>query len=204
MLAARLDYAYLETGAMYRSLALRALETGTDLNDAAALGKLAAAADMQCERVPSGVRFLLHGRDVTQAIRSPEVTKASSVVSVHPEVRTRMVERQRVFGQQGGVVMEGRDIGTQVFPDADLKIFLDASPEVRAERRLRDLEGAAPPSAAEVMREMTERDQRDQMREQSPLVPAEDAIRIDSTPISAEQVVEQVLRLAEEKLAATN
>jgi cytidylate kinase len=190
---------------MYRAIALLALESGVALDDAAALGKLAAGADIRFVPSPNGNRLLLNGRDVTEAIRSPEVTRASSLVSTHAEVRTRLVERQRALGAEGGVVMEGRDIGTVVFPNADLKIFFDATPEVRGQRRLKDVESAQQASAASVLNEITARDLRDQTRAVSPLVPATDAVRIDTTRLTAEQVVEQVLKLVESKqLAATS
>lgn len=200
--AAHLGCSYVESGAMYRAVALLALETGVALDDAAALGKLAAGADIRFVPSLSGNRLLLNGRDVTEAVRAPEVSRASSYVSTHAEVRARMVERQRTLGAEGGVVMEGRDIGTVVFPDADLKIFLDASPEVRGQRRLRDVEASQRASANAVLQEIAERDRRDQTRAVSPLVPAADAVRIDTTHLTAEQVVEQVLKLAEEKRLA--
>jgi cytidylate kinase len=185
---------------MYRAVALLALQTGTDPGDASALARLAAAADIRFEQHPSGCRLFLNGRDVTDTVRSPEVTHASSIVSTHAEVRKHLVERQRVLGRDGGVVMEGRDIGTKVFPNAELKIFLDASPEVRGRRRLQDQESAAHADEAAVLREIAERDRRDRTREVSPLVPAPDAVVIDSTNLSAEQVVAQVLALAERKM----
>ena len=154
---------------------------------------------MTFEWQPSGTRLLLHGRDVTKAIRSPEVTRAASLVSVHLAVRRKLVERQRELGREGGVVMEGRDIGTKVFPQADLKIFLDASLDIRGGRRFQDLKGAGRKSLAEVLQEMAERDQRDREREQSPLVPAKDSVRIDSTHLSAEEVAEKIMKLVEEK-----
>ena len=202
LLAARLGYTAIDSGAMYRAVALLALEAGSDLGDASALGKLAASAEMHFEESSSGTCFLLGGRDVTEAIRSPEVTKAASHVSVHPQVRKTLVERQRALGRRGGLVMEGRDIGTKVFPDADVKIFLDASPEVRGQRRFREQNAPGEARSEEVLREMAERDQRDQLRKQSPLVPAEDSVRIDSTNLSAEEVVEKILELVQRKTAA--
>jgi cytidylate kinase len=199
MLAERLGYGYIDSGAMYRAVALLALEKGTSLDDGPALAKLAAEADITFEWQFSGNRLLLHGRDVTQEIRSPEVTRAASLVSIFPAVRRSLVERQRSLGRQGGVVMEGRDIGTKVFPQADLKIYLDASLEVRSDRRFRDPRGAREKSHVEVLQEMEERDQRDREREQSPLVPAEDSIPIDSTHLSAEEVVEKILELVKKK-----
>ena len=197
-LAELLGYAYVETGAMYRAVALLALEREMDLANGPALGRLAATAEIRFDSSVSGNRLLLDGRDVTEAVRSPEVTNASSLVSVHPPVREKMVERQQELGRHGGVVMEGRDIGTRVFPNADLKIFLDASPEVRAQRRFQDMQ-AAGLTSDEVLTEMAERDQRDQQRVVSPLVAAEDAIRMDSTGLTAEEVVEKILLLVRQK-----
>ena len=203
-LAARLGYSYVESGAMYRVVALLALETGAALHDGEALGRLAAAADIRFETKGSGNRLFLGNRDVTEAVRSPEVTQASSQVSVHAAVRTELVARQRALGREGGIVMEGRDIGTQVFPDADLKIFLDATPEVRSERRFGDLSGAGGITQAQVLQEMQERDRRDRGRELSPLVPAEDSIYIDTTRLTVEEVVERILRLVEGRVQSTN
>ena len=202
LLAARLGYTAVDSGAMYRALALLALKAGVDPADAPALGRLAASAEMRFEKGPNGSRFLLDGRDVTDAIRSSEVTQAASQVSVHPQVRENMVERQRALGRQGGLVMEGRDIGTKVFPEADVKIFLDASLVVRGERRFRERQAPGQANSDEVTREMAERDQRDQRREQSPLVPAGDSVRVDSTHLSAEAVVEKIMELVQRKTAA--
>jgi len=203
MLAERLGYGYIDSGAMYRAVALLAIESGTKLDDGPALARLAAESDMKFEWQASGnrlpLRLLLGCRDVTETIRSPEVARAASLVSIHSEVREQLVRQQRELGRQGGVVMEGRDIGTKVFPEADLKVFLDASLEVRSERRVRDMEGTGQGSSANVLRQMAERDRRDRLREQSPLVPAEDSIRIDSTHLSAEEVVEKILRLVDRK-----
>ena len=203
MLAERLGYDYIDSGAMYRAVALLAIESGTKLDDGPALARLAAESDMKFEWQASGNRLLLRlrlgDRDVTETIRSPEVARAASLVSIHSEVREQLVRQQRELGRQGGVVMEGRDIGTKVFPEADLKVFLDASLEVRSERRVRDMEGTGQGSSANVLRQMAERDRRDRLREQSPLVPAEDSIRIDSTHLSAEEVVEKILRLVDRK-----
>ena len=197
-LAARLGYGYVESGAMYRAVALLALETGANWNDGAMLGRLAVEADIRFElQGATGNRLLLNGRDVTEAVRSPAVTRASSLVSVHASVRGELVARQRALGREGGVVMEGRDIGTKVFPDADLKIFLDASPAVRSERRFRDLAGSGPVTQAQVLQEIEERDRRDRQRELSPLVPAADSIYIDTSHLTADEVVERILGLVE-------
>jgi cytidylate kinase len=197
--AAELGFSYVESGAMYRAVALLALEAGTPLHDAAALGKLGRAAEFRFETTPSGNRLWMNGRDITDAIRSPEVTRAASFVSVHPQVREPLVERQRALGRQGGIVMEGRDIGTVVFPDAPLKIFLDAPLEVRGKRRMKDAESADHASSDDVTRELTERDRRDATRETSPLVPAADAVRLDTKDLSAPQVIRMVVELAQSR-----
>ena len=200
MVAAQLEYSFVESGAMYRAVALAAIESGTDLHDGAALGRLAEAAGIRFVPQSSGNRLFLGERDVTEAVRSPAVTDASSIVSVHPAVRQELVARQRVLGRDGGVVMEGRDIGTKVFPEADLKIFLDASPEVRSERRFRDIGESGEVTHARVLQEMAERDRRDRERGVSPLVPAADSIYIDTSRMGTHEVVERILALVKSKI----
>src|SRR5246127_2456239 len=182
-LARKLGYVNLESGAMYRALALKAIDHDISLDDEAALVKLAEDSRIQLEPTLGGNRALLDGHDVSSRIRERDVTEAASRVSVHPEVRAWMVARQREMGTGGGVVMEGRDIGTKVFPDADLKIFLDADPVVREQRRMAEkkIKGGMAESVAE---ELRERDRRDRTRLASPLVPARDAVIIDSTHLS--------------------
>ncbi len=194
--AARLGAVYIDTGAMYRAVALLALRSDTDLADAGRLESLARTADIQFEA--GTARTLLNGEDVSEAIRKPEVSPAASKVSAIPGVRRALVEKQRQMGAAASVVMEGRDIGTVVFPNAEVKIFLDADPDVRAARRLRELQekGQAPP-AAEVAREIRERDHRDSTRAESPLVPAPDAVRLDSTALSLDQVEQAILKVIE-------
>ena len=203
--AQRLGYFYIESGAMYRAVGLLALEANIPLDDAAALAKLAAGAGMRFEWGPLGNRLLLETatgiRDVTNEIRSPAVTRAASMVSVHTPVRKVLVDRQRDLGRSGGVVMEGRDIGTKVFPEAEVKVFLDASLDARGKRRLQDKDAASLKNAAAVLSEMAERDRRDQAREESPLVAAPDAVRIDSTQLTVDQVVDRILNLVEERQA---
>lgn len=198
-LAARLGYSFVESGAMYRAVALLALEKHVSLNDGEALGKLAARAGIRFVPHASGNRLFLGDRDVTEAVRSTEVTEASSRVSVHAAVRQELVARQRALGRDGGVVMEGRDIGTKVFPDADLKIFLDASPEIRSERRFRDIAGSGEITQVRVQQEMAERDRRDRERDLSPLVPAADSIYIDTSHLAINEVVERILALVKDK-----
>ncbi len=202
-LAQRLGYLNIETGAMYRALALQALETSVAVEDGAALLALAERSLIQLQPSPAGNRVLLAGRDVSLRIREADVTEAASRVSVHPEVRTWMVARQREMGLAGGVVMEGRDIGTKVFPDADVKIFLDAHPEVRAERRVLQQQATGMnEAAAAVAAELAERDRRDRERAASPLVPAEDAVILDSSRLTIEDVIAAAERVVEQKLAS--
>src|ERR1700678_2965864 len=190
-LARKLGYANLESGAMYRALALKAIEWDISFDDEAALTKLAHDSRIQLEPTSSGTRVLLDGKDVTQRVRETDVTAGASRVSIHPKVREWMVARQQELGAGGGVVMEGRDIGTKVFPHADVKIFLDADPVVREQRRL-DQQRVKGPSAQTIGAELRERDLRDRTRAVSPLVAAEDAVRIDSTNLSEDEVVNRI------------
>lgn len=198
-LARKLGYANLESGAMYRALALKAILSDIDFDDEAALVKLASEAHIQLEPTSTGNRVLLGGADVTQRVREADVTEGASRVSVHPKVRAWMVARQQEMGAKGGVVMEGRDIGTKVFPHADVKIFLDADPVVREQRRLqqRNLRGSAAQATAA---ELRERDRRDRTRAVSPLQAAADALVLDSTSMSEDEVLRRVEELLESKL----
>jgi cytidylate kinase len=190
-LARKLGYVNLESGAMYRALALKAIANDASFDDEAALLKLAEHSRIQLEPTIGGNRTLLDGRDVSSRIRERDVSEGASRVSVHPKVREWMVARQREMGTGGGVVMEGRDIGTQVFPHADLKIFLDADPVVREQRRMEQhkIKGDV---AASVAAELRERDRRDRTRAASPLVAATDAVLINSTALSEDEVLAQV------------
>ncbi|MGA3194590.1 MAG: (d)CMP kinase [Terriglobales bacterium] len=200
-LARKLGYVNLESGAMYRALALKAIEWDASFEDEAALLKMAQDSRITLEPTIGGNRVLLDGRDISGRIRERDVTEGASKVSVHPAVRAWMVARQRELGLGGGVVMEGRDIGTMVFPDADLKIFLDADPVIREQRRLdqQNIKGAP---AESIAAELRERDRRDRTRTASPLVAADDAVVLDSTHLSEDEVVDRIERLADEKLAA--
>jgi CMP/dCMP kinase len=199
-LARKLGYVNLESGAMYRALALKAIDRDASFDDEAALLKLAEGSQIQLEPTLGGNRTLLDGRDISSRIRERDVTEAASRVSVHPKVRKWMVERQREMGVGGGVVMEGRDIGTKVFPDADLKIFLDADPVVREQRRMEQqkIKGDV---AANVAADLRERDRRDRTRAASPLVAAADAVVIDSTKLSEDEVLARVEELLSKKLS---
>lgn len=200
LLAKKYNYTNIETGAMYRALALKAIEKKISLEDAHSLATLARGSRIELLAGPEGNRVLLDGQDVTSRIRQQEITDAASRVSVHPAVREWMVQRQRELGAGGGVVMEGRDVGTKVFPDAEVKIFLDAAPEVRGSRRfLQQPATPAPPDS--VLAELRARDERDRTRANSPLVPAPDAVLIDSTHLTLDQVLELACRIVESKMA---
>jgi cytidylate kinase len=198
-LARKLGYVNLESGAMYRALALKAIDNDISFDDEAALVKLAEESHIQLEPTRGGNRTLLDSCDVSSRIRERDVTEAASRVSVHPRVRAWMVARQREMGAGGGVVMEGRDIGTKVFPDADLKIFLDADPVVREQRRMEQqkIKGEV---SANVAADLRERDHRDRTRAASPLKAAEDAVVIDSSKLSEDEVLARVEELAVSRL----
>ena len=199
-LARKLDYVNLESGAMYRALALRAIEWDASFDDEDALLKLAQDSSITLEPTIGGNRVLVNGKDVSARIRERDVSEGASRVSVHPKVREWMVAKQREMGIGGGVVMEGRDIGTKVFPDADLKIFLDADPVIREQRRL-DQQKVRGPSAESMAKELRERDRRDRTRAASPLVAAEDALVLDSSHLSEDEVVHRIEELVEQRLA---
>lgn len=193
----------LETGAMYRAFALKALRRRLPLDDSAGLEELASETSIRLEGGDAENRVLLDGEDVTGLIRNPLVTDAASKVSVFPAIRAWMVRLQQELGAQGGVVMEGRDIGTVVFPHADVKIFLDAAPEVRGMRRFDQLGPEPAQQPEQVLRELRERDQRDRNRADSPLRAAEDAVLLDSTHLTLDEVVQAAERIVEEKLGET-
>jgi len=194
--AARLGFLYIDTGAMYRAVGLWALRLGVALDDVARLERI--ATESRIALTSSSV--WLNGEDVTEAVRTPEVAEAASRISTFAGVRRALVEKQRQTAAAESAVMEGRDIGSVVFPGADVKIFLDAAPETRAERRLLELreKGPAPP-AEEVAREMQERDERDRRRAEAPLVQAPDAVYVDTTGLSIEQVEEIILKLIRDR-----
>jgi CMP/dCMP kinase len=200
LVAQQLGYLYIDSGAMYRAVALSALRSGIDAEDAVALGRLAEA--MQIEfRVGMGKsRVCLDGEDVSHDIRTPEVTTLSSQVSVVPAVRVAMVRQQQKMGAHGGVVMEGRDIGTVVFPGADVKVFLEASLDERAVRRVTELRTKGFDVCFHEIREgIEERDERDARREASPMRPARDAVHIVTDELAIEEVVERILDLCSER-----
>jgi cytidylate kinase len=192
-LADKLGYFYIDTGAMYRAVALWALRAGVALSDMHRLEQLANEA--RIEFAPGSGGVLLNGEDVTEAIRAPEIADAASQVSRVPAVRRAMVAKQREFGERSSVVMEGRDIGSVVFPDATVKIFLDAHPEARVERRA----GESSQPAEVVARQLRERDQRDRTRPESPLLQAPDAIYVDTTGLSIDDVEAALLKIIRDR-----
>jgi cytidylate kinase len=192
-----MGYVYIDTGAMYRALALKALRRGISLDATDQLVALARDTRIDLRAQDGTQRVFLDGEDVTAAIRTPEVSQGASKVAVVPGVRQVLVAEQRRAGEQGGVVMEGRDIGSVVFPDAGLKIFLTASPEVRAERRWREHQQKGEAiDLGRTLEEIRERDQRDRERSTSPLVRAPDAVVLDSTAMKPEEVAGLVVMLA--------
>jgi cytidylate kinase len=201
--AGLLGYTHLDSGAMYRAIAWKALRDGVPLDSPAQLGALAESARIDLVSRDGKLRVILDGEDITDLIRTPAVSNAASIVAVVPGVRHPMVAEQRRTGAKGGVVMEGRDIGTAVFPHADLKIYLDASPEVRAGRRWSELQEKGEPIEIEkVLADVIERDRRDKSREMSPLVRAADAVVVDNTAMDAEETARVIVLLAQEKIKA--
>ncbi len=196
--ADKLGILYIDTGAMYRAVAYWARKIGVALDDMHRLEQLAAEAEIEFR--DGSATVLLNGEDVTAAIRTPEIGEAASKVATLPGVRRALVDKQRAMGEATSVVMEGRDIGTVVFPSADVKIFLDASTDARAERRLLELaaRGAAL-DARQVEGEISKRDRRDRTRTESPLVQAPDAVYLDSSGRSIDEVEELVLKLVRER-----
>ena len=190
----------LETGAMYRAFGLKALRAEVSLTDSHALQQLAGQTEIRLESGGEENRVLLDGEDVTGLIRNPTVTDAASQVSVFPAIRAWMVGLQQQLAAEGGVVMEGRDIGTVVFPHADAKIFLDAAPEVRGMRRYDQLGPEPAQQPEDVIRELHERDRRDRNRADSPLKPAPDAVILDSTHMTLEQAVAAAEEIVAERL----
>lgn len=194
--ARRLGYLYIDSGAVYRAVGLKALDTRTPLEDVAAVARLARRSKINLEGDPDHLSVSLDGRDVTAAIRLPDASHASSVVATIAEVREAVVEKLREMARAGGVVMDGRDIGTKVFPDAEAKIFLDASLEVRARRRSEEeRERGRDVTVEQIRAELEERDRRDRERAATPLVKAAGAVFIDTSDMPLDRVVERVLEI---------
>lgn len=198
LVAERLGYLYIDTGAMYRAMGLKARRLGVPLADPAAVAAMAERTEIRQQQVPGGAATWLDGEDVSAAIRSPEISQAASDISAISAVRRRLVALQQAMGRAGGVVMEGRDIGTVVFPDADVKVFMEASLAERARRRSSELaaRGISAP-AAELEAQIAARDRQDSGRQDSPLARAAGAVVIDTTGLSVGQQVDRVVALAQ-------
>ena len=195
ILADRLRYRYIDTGALYRGVALAAVSSGLNSDDDNGLEKLCNTLKLNFVLDKKGLRLILNDSDITDQIRTPEITMFASAVSARPVVRRFLLNLQRDLGREKGVVFEGRDMGTVVFPGADVKFFLDASPNIRAKRRYNELKSTNPQPLEAVERDMDRRDKNDSTRALAPLKPAKDAIRIDSTDLSIETVVERMVTI---------
>jgi CMP/dCMP kinase len=198
VIAAELGYRHIDSGAMYRAVGWKAIRDGVPLDDEAAIAAVTERSRIEV----SSTRVAIDGEDVTRAIRTPEIDRAAAAVARLPRVRGVLVECQRQMGADGGIVMEGRDIGTVVFPHADVKVYLDATPEERARRRANDpAHSGVPTAVAEVATLLTQRDELDRTRKASPLFVAEDAVVVDTTGKSVDAVVREVLAVVSSKMA---
>lgn len=201
LLASRLGFLYLDTGALYRAVAWAVLDHGIEPSDAEGVARLLATVSLQMHVTNNEVTVSVNGKDVTKELRTPAVSAAASVVSAIPAVRAWLLPVQREIGQKGSVVAEGRDIGTNVFPSAPVKFFLEADPTVRAQRRHLELVAAGHRTAIEeTSAELAGRDDRDRSRSMAPLVPADDARHIDTSTLSAEQVVNRMFAVVTAQL----
>jgi cytidylate kinase len=202
MIARELNLLYIDTGAMYRAAALAVLESGVSMTDHAAVARVVDEAEINLAGDPDSLQVMLDGRDISDRIRTEEVSHAASIISVVPEVRRALVRRQRELGSRGSVVLDGRDIGTVVFPNADLKFFLTAAPEERATRRYEeDRLHERDVTFEETLADINTRDQRDSTREDSPLAIADEAVVIDSTELSIRDVFERMMEVIRERQA---
>ena len=200
-LAKRLGYVYIDTGAMYRSVALRVKEKGISPEDELALNQLASSLHITFITEGEQTRVCCDGEDITSAIRSPEISRLASYISKQKGVREALVQMQREMGKEGGVILEGRDIGTVVFPDADVKFYLDAKSDERVRRRYHEMvEKGVKVDFKETQEELTQRDHNDMHRIHSPLKKANDALFIDSTHRSVEEVVEEMVHMVKAKV----
>lgn len=199
VVAERLGYRHVDTGAMYRAVAWKALHEGLDVGDDAAVARIGEQATFDLEQG----RVVIDGHDVAAAIRTPDIDRAAAIVARHPSVRRALVRRQRRYGEAGGVVMEGRDIGTVVFPDAEVKVYLDASPEERARRRAADPAHTSSQTSqlSDVATALAERDRSDSTRAVSPLSVASDATILDTTGVAVDVVVERILALVSSRVS---
>jgi len=203
ILADRLGYKYIDTGALYRGVALEAISAGINSDDDQGLEKLCGQLKINFLHTEEGLRLILNDKDITDRIRTPEISRFASAASARLVVRTFLLDLQRDLAKEKGVVFEGRDMGTIVFPEADVKFYLDSSPKIRALRRYNELKSKGSQTLAEVEGDMKRRDEDDSTRGLAPLKPAEDAIIIDSTAISVNEVVNRMLYYIEPKLIGT-
>ena len=201
MIAKELGFTYIDTGAMYRAVALKIKRSGVDPDDPLSVVKVLQSTQIDLIPSENGVKVFLDGEDVSGLIRTEEIGKLASKIARHPQVRKILVRMQRKLGEKAkNAVLEGRDTGTVIFPDADIKFFFTASPEVRAERRFKELkEKGINVSYSDILKEIKERDRLDETREDSPLKPAEDAVVIDTTGKSLHQVFREVLQIIKER-----
>ncbi len=199
-LAERLDLVYLDTGATFRAIALKAMRAGVDLADEESVAALAQHTELRFEGLRSE-RILLDGEDVSEAIREPDVARGSAAVAVHPLLRERLVELWRGLAADGGVVLEGRDIGTKVFPDADVKFFLDARPDARASRRFTERREKEATTFELVSRDLELRDRADRNRSHSPLRQAPDAVLVDTTDLTPDETLQRLVDVVIDRLA---
>jgi len=201
LLAKKLGYLYIDTGAMYRACALKAKKLGIDINDEESIRNLLAFIDIKIENDNSKNRILLDGEDVSEDIRADDISSLASAISAIPAVRYKMVELQRKMGEKGSVILDGRDIGTFVFPDAEVKFFLTASPEIRAKRRWLELQQKGiDKDFSEVLADLVKRDNNDSQRALAPLKKAEDAIEIDTSNMTIEEQTETLYKIILSKL----
>lgn len=197
IIALRLGYLYIDSGAMYRAVTMKVLQKGIPTTEEQRIAQLAQDADIQFKWIGQDLRVILDGQDVTEAIRSPEVNRHINPVAANPSVREILVQKQKLMGKHGGVVMDGRDIGTVVFPDAELKIYMQASLEERAKRRYKELrEKGIAVTYQEVVEEIQKRDQSDLSRPYGPLRKASDAIVLDTTHMSIQEQADRIYQLA--------
>jgi cytidylate kinase len=198
LVAEKLGYLYIDTGAMYRALTTAVLEQKIPATDEKAVNILAKQVDIRLVNTPAGLKTFLNGRDVSKAIRLPQVTQVISQISAYKEIREIMKNKQRQLAREGGVVMDGRDIGTVVLPDADVKIFMDASVEERTQRRLDELRSKGVKiDRKQIREEIVRRDQLDSTRDVAPLKPAPDAHVLDTSDLTVEEQVQRVLTIIE-------
>jgi len=201
LLAKKLGYLYIDTGAMYRACALKAKKMGIDINDEESIRNLLDFIDIRIENDNSKNRILLDGEDVSEDIRADDISSLASAISAIPAVRYKMVELQRKMGEKGSVILDGRDIGTFVFPDAEVKFFLTASPEIRAKRRWLELQQKGiDKDFSEVLADLVKRDNNDSQRALAPLKKAEDAIEIDTSNMTIEEQTETLYKIILSKL----